>query len=274
MASIFSFPAGPIDGLPPARRDLARCFGEIAGLSAEDKRLEGIEAHLQGDVAKAVAAEAQYDDAIDADASMLIARLRDGLSGLWGSVGGRARRAGAAMIDAHSDKLVAERALAAVIAEREKIQGRAQALEQDKRDLINAVVVESIGAGLKAELAESLETARLALTRLEALRRAVDPAPVDYHPTRRAAIIVDASSADDTELVVEGREVDKSFGILEGFKASLERDPLAPAPAFPDLDLSMDENVVFHDLRLGEQRERAADPRFLPKVSHKTATAV
>ncbi len=145
------------------------------------------------------------------------------------------------MIDAHSDRLVAERALAAVVAEREKIQRRAEALNQEKQAAIDAVIVEAIGAGLKAELTESLEAARVALTHLEALHRSVDPAPVDYVGPQRAAIVVDRSLADDVELVVEGREVEKAHALIQEFKAALEHDPLAAAPRFPDLDHSIDE---------------------------------
>jgi hypothetical protein len=271
---LLSFPPSKDDGLPPKRRELVRCDAELAALGEEDGRLAGFEEQLAADVAKAVGAEAEYERAIAGDAQMLIDRLRQGASGIWGAVGRKARQAGAAMIDTHSDKLVAQRALDAVIREREAIRGGAQELEQRKQALINNVTVEAIGAGFKAELSEALETARIALTRLEALHRAVNPPPVEYIPARRAAITIDASQADDVELVIEGREVDKSLSLILEFKAALERDALAKAPIFPDLDLSIDENVVFHDLRLSEQRMRAANPHFAPKITRNAQTAV
>ena len=270
MNSLIPFPPGRDANLPPARRALSRLFGELAGLAVEDERQAGFETHLQSDVAKATAVEEGYNEAIDADANLLLQRLRDGLLGALGSIGGRARRAGAEMLGAHSDRLIAERALAAVIAEREKIQRRVEELNQEKQVAIDSVTIEAIGAGLKAELAEALETARIALTRIEAMHRAVDPAPIDYIGSKRAAIVVDRSLADDVELVVEGREVEKAHALIQKFKAALESDPLASAPVFEALDHSIDEGVVFHDLKLSEQRERVFDPRFQPKITQKS----
>ncbi len=91
-------------------------------------------------------------------------------------------------------------------------------LEGEQDGLLNAVVVEAIGAGFKAELSDGLENARIALTRAEALDHLVSAPPVDYVARRRAAITVSASRVDDVELVVEGREVAKSLRILQNFK--------------------------------------------------------
>jgi hypothetical protein len=272
--NLLPFPASKDENLPPKRKELVRCGAELAGMAEEDGRLAGFEERLQGDIAKAIAAEGEFEAAVKHDAQALLDRLRGGLDGIWGGVGRKARQAAGALIEVHADKSVAQRALDAVIRERGANRGRAQELEQRKQALINNVTVEAIGAGLKAELSEALETARIALTRLEALHRAVNPPPVEYIPARRAAITIDASQADDVELVIEGREVDKSLSIILEFKAALERDALVKAPGFPDLDYSIDEDVVYHDLRLSEQRARAADPHFAPKITRNARTAV
>jgi hypothetical protein len=271
MGSLVSLPPGRDAGLPPGRAKLTRCFAELAGLDAEDKRLEAIESRLRADVDKASAVSTAYQTAIDSDATMLIDRLRNGLSGVRGSVGRRARQAGAAMIDAHSDRLVAQRALDAVTRERGEIQGKIRALDERQRGVINAVVVEAVANGLKAELTAALEAARLALTRLTAIHQAVSEPSPDYRPMRRAAIIVDASEGDDAELVVEGREIAKALSVVEAFKSALRSNPLAAAPDFPDLDLSIDPDVIYSDLRPGERRARDADPAFQPRITHKEA---
>ncbi len=79
--SLISFPPGRAAGLPPARKDLHRIFGELAGLGSEDKRLSGFASHLEADVAKASAVEAKYQATIDSDANLTLQRLRDGLVG-------------------------------------------------------------------------------------------------------------------------------------------------------------------------------------------------
>jgi hypothetical protein len=266
---LLSFPPSKDDGLPPKRRELVRCDAELAALGEEDGRLASFEDRLRADVARAVAQERAYDEAVRADAQMLVDRLRDGLSAAWGSIGGRARRAGASLLDAHSDLLVGERALAAVLAERETVQSKMLALEERKSALVNAVVVEAVANGLKAELVEALETARLALTRLTAIHQAVNEPSPDYRPMRRAAIIVDASEGDDAEYVVEGREIAKALSVIEAFKTALQSNPMADAPDFPALDESIDQDVIYHDLRPGERRARDADPAFQPRITHK-----
>ena len=87
---------------------------------------------------------------------------------------------------------------------------------------------------------------------------------------KRAAVIVADAVSGDRELVIETREVEKSLAVIEAFKAALHSDPLALAPAFDSLDRSIDEGVIYHDLRPSERRVRDADPKFQPKITQKS----
>jgi hypothetical protein len=265
--------AGRGSDLPPARQDLAWNAAEISAVETEIQTRSGVDETLADSLAVVEKAKLEFTEAIASDAAAVIDRLKSGISKVWSTVGNRARNVAAAIYDSNIDRLVAEEARSQNRDQLERLKEALVGLHNKKQALINTVAVEAIGAGLKAELTENLEAARIALTRLMALHQAVDPPPVDYVPVRRAAVLIDGSH-DDVELVVETREVDKSLSIILEFKAALERDALAKAPIFPDLDLSIDENVVFHDLRLSEQRMRAANPHFQSKISRKAQTAV
>lgn len=265
--------AGRGSDLPPARHDLAWTAAEIAALETEIQTRSGVDETLADSLAVVEKAKLEFTEAIASDAAAVIDRLKSGISKVWSTVGNWARNVAAAIYDLNIDRLVAEEARSQNRDQLELLREALVGLQTKKNDLVNSVAVEAIGAGLKAELTESLAAARVALTRLMALHQAVNPPPVDYVPVRRAAVLIDGSH-DDVELVVETREVAKSLSVIEAFKTALQRDPLAAAPSFPDLDLSIDPGVAYHDLRSAERRARDADPHFAPKISRKAQTAV
>ena len=251
MGSLIPFLGGDrTAGLQPARGRLVKVDGELGGLTdGELPKLRGIAADLEGKLAKASDATQAYDEAVAHDATLVIERLRAGLSGVWGAVGGKARRIGETLIASETDRRIAESALAAVRLEIEQLEAKVEALEVEKAAAIDATIVESIAAGFRAELTEALETAQVALTRLEAVQHATGTQSAEYRPVKRAAVIVTDAVSGDHELVIETREVAKSLSVIEAFKTALQHDPLAAAPIFPDLDLSIDPDFVYHELR-------------------------
>ena len=237
----------------------------------------GIAADLEGKLAKASDATQAYDEAVAHDATLVIERLRAGLSGAWGAVGGKARRIGETLIASETDRRIAESALAAVRLEIERNpggQGRgAGSGEGGGYRRHHRRVRSRPASGPSSPRPSKPHKSRSRGSKLFNMPPGTQSA--EYRPVKRAAVIVTDAVSGDHELVIETREVAKSLSVIEAFKTALQHDPLAAAPSFPDLDLSIDPDLVYHKFaRVRERRARDADPAFQPKIHTRPGTAV
>lgn len=260
MGALIHFTGAADSSLPPARRALSRCFVELAALKAEDERLAGMETSLQAAVDKAIADEGRYDEAIAADATMLISRMREGLSGLWGSIGGRARRAGAGLIEIHTDKLVAERALNAIRVERDAIANKIAERKAQSSELVASAVAEA-AQGVVDDYATALENARDAMIRVAGLERFLGITRIG----RVVGIMPDFTGEgfDEQAIVAPAGEIARAVGAFRSFAQALAKDPHAPASllALPDVNPEP-EDVVYSDMTAIERAR--VDSEFRP----------
>lgn len=174
MASIFSFPPAADSDLPFARRALARNAAEIAGLEREVIKLNGMRQRLEADLGVVDVAKREIDDILNKDAQGLIDRLRSGVEATLSAFGSRARSLDERLAASKHQAAIAERAIAAIDVELERLAAVLDELRGREQFLIADVIREATAPVLE-DYATCLANMRDCLVYLSAIDRILGP---------------------------------------------------------------------------------------------------
>jgi hypothetical protein len=250
------------DNVPVARRLLADLQATIGRRSVDLERLKAGRRRLAEQLEVVDAAKNELASLISQDSRTLMDRIREGIDfGLAGFGGPRATRLAESLAASRLQNEIGSKASAELDSEIDHLAAELETLRSERPAHIRAVLIES-AAGLRADYASAIDSARDSMVALAALERATG---VERHG-RIVGSLPDfawTNQVGDRSVSAPEPAINKAIGVWRRFADALERDVLANAEDFLEFDGAADvgePEIVTYE-RLTSIERRHADAR-------------